>query len=308
MVVLVFLSLGLNAQKIETHGTTDGSGEHIHTEGETHNHAPAPEAKVQQKAQQNSLAAPLSKMKMISADEIIARNKISKEHADKFGYVLVQNFEGRIVPVNTQALDVLRKLYKKDEFKGTDGKSLTANQWFLSVNTDTPSWTMVPIIKVDAKGGKELLKLTKADEDGYTSLMNLFPADANGNLKYILEEEYNKAFRKKPSEQSEYDKQVIKLNERVQIFNEFFSGQFMRIVPVKNDANHTWHSWLDQKMEPDVESQKVMGPYFAEVLQAQQSGNWSKADAELSKLSEYQQKWGKTVVHSKSKVEGSLRE
>ncbi|WP_027385332.1 cytochrome c biogenesis protein CcsA [Chryseobacterium gregarium] len=304
-IVLLFLSLGLSAQKIETHGTTDGSREHIHTEGDNHSHdpAPAPETKVQQKAQQNSLAAPLSKMKMISADEIIARNKISKEHADKFGYLLVQNFEGRIVPINTEALDVLRKLYKKDEFKGTDGKSLTANQWFLSVNTDTPSWTMVPMIKVGSKGGDELKKKTKANDEDYTSLMNLFPADANGNLSYILEHDYNTAFRKKPSEQTNYDKEVISVNERVQIFNEFFSGQFMRIVPVKNDANHTWHSWLDQKMEPDIESQKVMGPYFAEVLQAQQSGNWSKVDAELAKLSDYQQKWGKAVVPSKSKVD-----
>jgi len=301
-IILLFLSLGLSAQKIETHGTTDGSTEHIHKEGDNHNHAPAPEAGVQQKAQQNSLAAPLSKMKMISADEIIARNKIDREHADKFGYLLVQNFEGRIVPINTEALDVLRKLYKKDEFKGTDGKSLTANQWFLSVNTDTPSWTMVPMIKVGTKGGDELKNKTKADDEGYTSLMNLFPADANGNLSYILEHDYNTAFRKKPAEQTNYDKEVISVNERVQIFNEFFSGQFMRIVPVKNDANHTWHSWLDQKMEPDVESQKVMGPYFAEVLQAQQSRNWSKADAELARLSEYQQKWGKAVVPAESKV------
>ncbi|WPO81134.1 cytochrome c biogenesis protein CcsA [Chryseobacterium sp. JJR-5R] len=303
-IILLFLSLGLTAQKIETHGTTDGSREHVHTEDNSHSHASSPEsAQVQQGPQQNSLAAPLSKMKMISADEIIARNKIDKEHADKFGYLLVQNFEGRIVPINTEALDVLRKLYKKDEFKGTDGKSLTANQWFLSVNTDTPSWTMVPMIKVGTKGGDELKNKTKADEEGYTSLMNLFPADANGNLSYILEQDYNTAFRKKPAEQTNYDKEVISVNERVQIFNEFFSGQFMRIVPVKNDANHTWHSWLDQKMEPDVESQKVMGPYFAEVLQAQQTGNWGKADAELAKLSEYQQKWGKAVVPAKSKVD-----
>lgn len=303
-VVLLLLSLSLSAQKIETHGTTDGSREHIHVEGDGHNHAPAPEiAQPQQKPQQNSLAAPLSKMKMISADEIIGRNKISKEHADKFGYLLVQNFEGRIVPINTEALDILRKLYKKDEFKGTDGKSLTANQWFLSVNTDTPSWTMVPIIKVGTKGGDELKNKTKANDDGYTSLMNLFPADANGNLTYILEHDYNTAFRKKPSEQTNYDKEVISVNERVQIFNEFFSGQFMRIVPVKNDPNHTWHSWLDQKFEPDMESQKVMGPYFAEVLGAQQSGNWSKADTELAKLSDYQQKWGKSVVPARSKVD-----
>lgn len=303
-VILLMLSLGLNAQKIETHGTTDGSREHIHVEGDGHNHAPAPEAaQPQQKPQQNSLAAPLGKMRMISADEIIARNKISKEHADKFGYLLVQNFEGRIVPINTEALDILRKLYKKDEFKGTDGKSLTANQWFLSINTDTPSWTMVPIIKVGTKGGDELKNKTKANDEGYTSLMNLFPADANGNLTYILEHDYNIAFRKKPAEQTNYDKEVISVNERVQIFNEFFSGQFMRIVPVKNDANHTWHSWLDQKFEPDMESQQVMGPYFAEVLAAQQSGNWSKADTELSKLSDYQQKWGKAVVPAKSKVD-----
>ena len=52
-----------------------------------------------------------------------------------------------------------------------------------------------------------------------------------------------------------------------------------------------------------MESQQVMGPYFAEVLQAQKSGNWSKADAELAKLSTYQQKWGKSVVPSKSKVD-----
>ncbi|WEK70728.1 MAG: cytochrome c biogenesis protein CcsA [Candidatus Chryseobacterium colombiense] len=296
-VLLLFLSLGLNAQKIETHGTTDGSREHIHVEGENHNHTSTSEAVQPQGAQ------PFTKMKMVSADEIIARNKISKEHADKFGYLLVQNFEGRIVPINTEALDVLRKLYKKDEFKGTDGKYLTANQWFLSINTDTPSWTMVPMIKIGPKGGDELIKKTKANEDGYTSLMNLFPADANGNLTYILEHDYNIAFRKKPAEQTNYDKEVISVNERVQIFNEFFSGQFMRIVPVKNDANHTWHSWLDQKFEPDMESQQVMGPYFAEVLQAQQSGNWSKADKELAKLSDYQQKWGKAVVPSKSKVD-----
>ncbi|AZA83482.1 cytochrome C biogenesis protein CcsB [Chryseobacterium lactis] len=304
-VLFLFLSLGLNAQKIETHGTTDGSREHIHVEGDGHNHAPAPEAQNSGNTapQQNSLAAPLSKMRSISPDEIIARNKITEAHADKFGYLLVQSFEGRIVPINTEALDVLRKLYKKDKFKGTDGKYLTANQWFLSINTDTPSWTMVPMIKVGPKGGDELKKKTKANDDEYTSLMNLFPADANGNLTYILEHDYNTAFRKKPAEQTNYDKEVIAVNERVQIFNEFFSGQFMRIVPVKNDANHTWHSWLDQKFEPDMESQQVMGPYFAEVLTAQKTGDWTKADAELAKLSEYQQKWGKAVVPAKSKVD-----
>lgn len=303
-ILLFLLALNFNAQKIETHGTSDGSAKQVeqaHSADDGHDHgeaaliAPEPAAK---KGPTGKLKSPTP----ITADEIIARNKISKEHAAKFAYLLVQNYDGRIVPMNTQALDVLRKLYKKDAFRGTDGKSLTANQWFLSINTDTASWTMVPLISIGAKGGDELKKKARANDEGYTSLMSLFPADETGALHYVLEEDYQAAFRKKPAEQTNYDKEVIKVNDRVQAFNEFFSGQFMRIVPVKNDPNNTWHSWLDQNFEPDTASQEVMGPYFSEILSAQKSGNWSKADSELVKLEQYQKTWGKNVVPSDSKI------
>ncbi|MCZ2083937.1 MAG: cytochrome c biogenesis protein CcsA [Flavobacteriales bacterium] len=300
--LLILLTLNFNAQKIETHGTTDGSGQHVHSENDGHDHGAADLLNAEPAPKKEQAVGMLKSPKPITADEIIARNKISKEHADKFAYLLVQNYEGRIVPMNTQALDVLRKLYKKDAFRGTDGKHLTADQWFLSINTDTASWTMVPLIKVGTKGGDELKNKTKANEDGYTTLMSLFPADNTGALHYVLEKDYQDAFRKKPAEQTNYDKEVIAVNDRVQAFNEFFSGQFMRIVPVKNDPNNTWHSWLDQNFEPDTASQEVMGPYFSEVLAAQKSGDWSKADAELVKLEQYQKTWGKNVVPNESKV------
>ncbi|WP_313717172.1 cytochrome c biogenesis protein, partial [Kaistella carnis] len=309
-ILLLLLTLNLNAQYIETHGNTDGGSEISHSADDGHNHGAADLLTAESAPKKQKAVGMLRSPKPITADEIIARNKISKEHADKFGYLLVQNYEGRIVPMSTQALDVLRKLYKHDKFNGTDGKSMTAEQWFLSINTDTASWTMVPIIRVGSKGGEELRKKTKAiykdhkalGDEYYTSLMSLFPADQNGALHYVLEEDYQEAFRKKPADQTNYDKEVIAVNDRVQAFNEFFSGQFMRIVPVQNDPNNTWHSWLDQNFEPDTESQKVMGPYFSEVLSAQKSGNWSKADAELVKLEQYQQTWGKNVVPSESKV------
>lgn len=300
-VLLLFLSLSFNAQYIDTHGT-DGSKEQTHSANDGHDHGNADASLMEATPKKASGPLVLKTPKTITADEIIARNKISKEHADKFAYLLVQNYDGRIVPMNTQALDVLRKLYKKDAFRGTDGQSLSANQWFLSINTDTASWTMVPMIKIGAKGGEELKKKTRANEDGYTSLMSMFPADQTGALHYVLEEDYNAAFRKKPAEQSNYDKEVIAVNDRVQVFNEFFSGQLMRIVPVQNDPNSTWHSWLDQNFEPDEASQKVMGPYFSSVLDAKVNGNWDKADQELKTLEKYQQTWGKNVVPSESKV------
>lgn len=298
---VLLLSLGLNAQKIATHSTTDGSTEHVHTEGDGHVHEETSLLQ-SQNSQAEKPVGPLKNATVISADEIISKTHIDKAHADKFGYLLVQNYEGRIVPMNTQAIDVLRKLYKKDEFKGSDGRSLTANQWFLSINTDTPSWTMVPLIFVGPKGGDELKAKTKANDEGYTTLMSLFPVDSNGNLHYVLDKDYQEAFRKKPADQTNYDKEVIAVNDRVQVFNEFFSGQFMRIVPVQNDPNNTWHSWLDKNMEPDETSQKVMRPYFSSVLDAEKTGDWANANAELKKLSDYQQIWGKNVVPSENKV------
>ena len=305
LAILLFISFGINAQKIEMHGTDDGHG---HSEAE---HAEMNEKSSSSQIQTQNTARPFNKIRQISADDVIAKNKISVEHADKFGYLLVQNFEGRIVPINTQALDVLRKLYKHDQFNGSDGKSLTAEQWFLSINTDTESWTMVPIIRVGSKGGEELRIKTKANykdpkslgDQYYTSLMNLFPVDPKtGEIHYVLEEDYNIAFRKKPAEQTNYDKEVISVNDRVQVFNGFFGGQFIKIVPVKNDPNNTWHSWLDQNFEPDMASQEVMAPYFLSLMDATKSGNFSKADSELQKLSDYQQKWGKNVVPAENKV------
>jgi cytochrome c-type biogenesis protein CcsB len=162
---------------------------------------------------------------------------------------------------------------------------------------------MGPLIKIGTSGGDELLKKTKANAEGYTSLMNLFPPDGNGGLHYVLENDYNTAFRKKASEQTKYDKEVIAINDKVQAFNEFFTGQFMRIVPVKNDPNHRWNSWLNDQLQPDEEAQNTMAPYFLSVLDATKKGNLSGADAALQKLSNYQQKWGKNVVPSQTKVE-----
>ncbi len=223
--------------------------------------------------------------------------EISKEHADKFGYLLVQGFDGRIEPMNSQALDVLRKLTKKERFGEMD-----ANQWFLSINVNPMAWFKDDIIKIGTKGGDELLKKTKANEDGFTSMMKLFKMDSQGMPQFILDSDYNTAFRKKPSEQSNYDKEVIAVNERVQIFYGVLSGQYFRSIPVQNDPNHTWNSWLDKEQKPDSAAQSVIAPYFISIMDASKDGKWQKADAELKKVMDYQQKWGKAVIPAENKT------
>lgn len=277
--ILMTLSLGLNAQEIDMHGK-DGSHEnhpHSQTQATSPNRNPA----------------------VIDADEMVKNIEISKEHAEKFGYLLVQNYEGRIVPANTQAIDILHKLTSKDKFQNLD-----ANQWFLAATIDPMFWAQVNIIKIETKGkvGKDLKAKTKANDEGFTSLIKLFPADKSGNLRFVLEDDYNEAFRKKSSERTRYDEAVIKLNDKVQVLNGIMSYQYFRTVPVKNDPNHTWSSVMTPTFEPDENAQAVLGPYLSSVLLATQGGSWAKADAELLKVQEYQRKWGKDVIPSETKV------
>ena len=279
-VLLILLSFGINAQEIDMHGT-DGSHE---------GHSHSTEAK----------ATSASKNPMVlDADEMVKNITINKEHADKFGSLLVQNYEGRIVPANTQALDILHKLTSRSKFQDLD-----ANQWFLAATIDPMFWAQVNIIKIETAGkvGKDLRAKTKATDEGFTSLIKLFPADKNGNLRFVLEDDYNDAFRKKASERTRYDEAVIKLNDKVQVLNGIMSYQYFRTVPVKNDPNHTWNSVMTPTFEPDENAQAVLGPYLSSVLLATQGGSWAKADAELKKVEEYQQKWGKNVVPSETKV------
>ena len=134
-------------------------------------------------------AAPTAQPQSVPQQMVHA--EISKEHADKFGYLLVQGFDGRIEPMNTQALDVLRKLAKKEKW-GEQTQPVV-----LSININPMAWMNDKIIKIGTKGGEELKKKPKkTNEDGYTSMMNLFVTDAMGMPKFILEEDFNTAFRK----------------------------------------------------------------------------------------------------------------
>lgn len=278
--ILILLSFGFYAQEIDMHGK-DGSHE---------GHAHSTEIKPTSSGKNPTV---------IDADAMVKNIEINKEHADKFGYLLVQNYEGRIVPANTQALDILHKLTSRSKFQNLD-----ANQWFLAATIDPMFWAQVNIIKIETAGkvGKDLRAKTKATDEGFTSLIKLFPADKNGNLRFVLEDDFNEAFRKKASERTRYDEAVIKLNDKVQVLNGIMSYQYFRTVPVKNDSNHTWNSVMTPNFEADENAQAVLGPYLSSVLMATQGGSWAKADAELKKVQEYQQKWGKNVVPSETKV------
>ncbi len=236
------------------------------------------------------------------ADVLGSNRIIDPVHAKKFGHLLVQDFQGRVKPMDTHTLELLRKIYKKDKYQnGT--LTLSSEQWFISMQIDPGYWANEPLIKVGQKGGNELIKETGANAEGYTSYANL--VDPNTGV-FKLEKQDNKSFSKRKADQSNYDKGVIEVTERFNIFSSIAYGYYTRIIPVKNDPAQTWRSWIYSSEQNPVEIDKTayafLTNYFNGVKEGLQTGNWSKADKSIEDISEFQQVWGKKIVPPASKV------
>jgi cytochrome c-type biogenesis protein CcsB len=285
------------------HNHAPGEG-HDHSEHDGHNHAPgevhdhsAHDGHNHVQPSKAELAMMLS-AKTVEPVQFAASIKIDLAHADKFGHLPVQNIDGRVEPINTMALEILRKLHRKDRFH-----SLNANQFFLSVSTTPFVWMNVPIIKIGAKGGPGLLKAVKANEGGYTSMINLLKIGEDGALQFILKDDYSKAFARKPAEQNNYDKEIIELNDKLQAMQALINGQYLRIFPIAGDENNTWVAMPSAVRDSPLSGElNPIDRYAKNIKDAQQTGDWSAANAAIDQFKAIQLKFGKEVMPSDTKV------
>lgn len=68
-------------------------------------------------------------------------------HAERFGALPMQSIHGRIIPVNTFASEVVRKLQSENSIQG-----LTPEQFLLSLLSSPAEWAHRPLIKINLRG------------------------------------------------------------------------------------------------------------------------------------------------------------
>jgi len=231
----------------------------------------------------------------------VPANVPDRAHAASFGYLPVQNIDGRIEPANTLALEILRKLYRHDSYHTFD-----ANQFLLAVTSNPAEWLNVPFIKVNERGGKELLSRTKANAEGLTTIMQLLTLDTAGDAHFLLEQEYNRAFARRAADQDNYDKEVIELNDKMQVVQMLLNGMYLRILPVRGDRNNSWTS-VSLMQTPRNRDEELVMTYFQAVQHARRNGNWNKADQVLQALKVLQRSAGATVMPSQTKLNWEVR-
>ncbi len=217
---------------------------------------------------------------------------VSKEHAAHFGKLLIQDNGGRIEPVNTLSSEVLRKLYRKSDYKG-----LTPDQVFLGMFTDPATWQYEPLIRTTHPQVQELL----GSKGRYYSFAAFFK-DNN----YILHDYVDQSFRKKPVYRSKFDNEIIRLDERVNIAYLVFTGEMLRILPAPGDTTHTWYSQSgiqDKVTTADsVFTKHIIAYYIQDVQQSLKTGDWKSPDEIVQSISSFQYKFGMEILPAPGKV------
>ena len=237
-----------------------------------------------------------------SAQEYLTYLKrYDKEHADHFGRILVQSVDGRIKPIDTVSMEVLNKIYGSSTFEG-----MSANQVVLSMMSSPNEWQMLPVIKVFHPELKKMIGIPENQK--YASFSDFF--EKEGERGFKLTKHSEEANRKKPAERNQFDKDIIKVDERVNIAYMVFTGEIFKIIPKQNDLSKRWFAPQQavagfSKQEGD-EVRALLGGYFDAIGEGLDKGIWLNADRSLEKLQAYQEQYGSEIIPSLSRIKAEI--
>lgn len=226
---------------------------------------------------------------------------ISKSHADAFGRLLMQDYQGRFKPMNTFCNEVLRKLARKESLFG-----LSSEQIVLGMAANPPEWYHIPLIKL---GNHEEVRKLLGVSESLVRYSDFF--DENG--QYKLREAVRQAYNTPQRDRGVFEKEIVKVDEKINIASMVFSGRFLKIFPVPGDTTHTWQSAVpdDPSMfDNPAFKGSIIEAFYPAYLPALKNGfqnnDWSLADKIIAELNNYQQRHGGEVLPSKGKIKAEL--
>ena len=233
----------------------------------------------------------------LSAQELKSIRAVSPAHAKKFGTLVVQTNGGRMEPVDTLAHQVLSKVSRKSGLLG-----MNADQVLLGMLVEPEIYQKLKMIKISHPRIAKELGLPESTR--YVAYDDFFDKKTGA---YLLRKDVVTASRKRAAERNQYDKDLLKADERLNVAYMVFQGTLLKIFPMPHDPRNRWFSPLGAiKNFPPKEGQLVRyltADYFRGVEKGIQKGDWKKADDTLSLIKKYQYLYGAKVIPSQKRIE-----
>ena len=238
---------------------------------------------------------------LLSNEEINTIKYIDLNHSEKFARLIVQDSSGRMEPLDTLALEVVRKISTKKSFLG-----LNYNQIFLGMLLEPDIYHKLRMIKISHPMLAKKLGLKKGAE--FASFSDFFSDSGKGDYK--IAKDVEKAKKKRAAERSKYENELIKVDEKLNVLYMTDQGFLLKLFPKPNDPNNTWYNPLDAvKAFPAKEGQVVryiIGSYLKSATDAIKSGDWKKANNAVDVIKNFQKFYGSKIMPSPQKVEAEI--
>jgi len=221
-----------------------------------------------------------------------------KKKVDEFGRVLVQDQKGRTKPLYTLSHDILRKIHRSNTYKG-----LSPMQVFTGFSTDFQNWKDEPLIKVSNKDLRTTIGITEE----YVSISQLVDFEKG---EYMLAGMIQEAVNKPAGERDKMDKEIIKVDERVNIVMMLARGEFFRLFPLRNgtDSWGTPSQALQNALDENdsLYISNILSLYTGALYEGKTTGNYNEADEYLESLLNYQRKYASYELPSESQVRAEI--
>lgn len=224
---------------------------------------------------------------------------VDAQHAEDFGKLLMQDHRGRMKPMNTYSSEVLRKLSRKETLYGQ-----SADQIILGMAAHPEDWYGVPLIKM---GKHEEIRKILNIHTNLASYNDFF----NANGEYILKEYVRNAYNMQARDRTAFEKEILKLDEKVNICSMIFSGRFMTVFPVPGDTSNHWYAPGEMTHQHgDHTNAGIIAQFYPAYIPALknaiQTNDWSLPGRMIAELDRYQQKYGGEVLPGHTKVKAEL--
>ncbi|WP_276806723.1 c-type cytochrome biogenesis protein CcsB [Bacteroides stercorirosoris] len=230
--------------------------------------------------------------------ELLLKSTIPVEQAEQWGRLQVQCPTGRIEPLNTYTDKLLRKIYRSNSFEG-----LTSEQVIIGFLMNPAYWGNVPFIR---QTNKELQQAYSLPEGKYLRFLDVF--DEGG--RYLIADAVDKAYSRPAAERSRMEKDLLKLDEKVNILYSLQQGKMLALFPLPGDTGGKWYSPGDDLSvfsgRDSLFVSKIMPWYLGEAVDALRTGDWGSAQEVLSMMNVYQQKQSATPLLTKKQVAWEL--
>ena len=230
-------------------------------------------------------------------DSLLNKFQVKKEHAAKFGRLVIQDAGGRMKPINTFSSELLRKVSHANSYKG-----MNPDQVFLSMSQYAQFWIEIPLVYM-REGNDSIRKIIGVDAKMVKApFIAFFDEKGNYKLSPYLDAAY------KAANPNQFEKDFIETDKKVNLMESALSGRILKIFPIPNDPNNKWVSALELgeaglKGMDSTYTKSVLPLYFGSLNQASQTGDFKNADDLVESLNGFQKKFGSKVRPSEDKID-----